>query len=256
MKLSVIIPAYNDAVGVLSALNSLQQFQKFPRSEIEYLVQDDASPQVFMSAVVNEALASVERNLQNKGFGGNCNAGAARAQGDVLFFVNQDIFGVPEFSHGWDVALLSAFDNPNVAIVGPKLLFPNGAIQSCGGEFDGFRQPFHRCLGYANPFYEEVNTPRPVRWVTGAALAIRRIWWDKAGGFNPIYGRGYFEDVHLCLEVWFKGGIIWYEPTCTLIHRVGSTGGNPDFGRNARLFRDLWAMRIEPDTMQVKVRYW
>lgn len=196
--------------------------------------------------------------MANGGFAVNCNAGAVRATGDVLFFVNQDVYAVQEWSQSWDAAILEPFNDPKVGIVGARLLTPIGTIQSAGGVFDTAAQPVHRCLGYSNPHHPEVATPREVEWVTGAALAIRRDLWIQLGGFDTIYERGYFEDVDICMRAREAGLSVWYEPRCTLFHAVGSTGGNPRFAANARLWRDRWVYsgKVKAGTTLATIRYW
>ncbi len=256
MNLSIIIPAYNDLAATLNCLNSLQATTSSDGHQ--WLVQDDASPAMNFMACVPSSIASVARNIENQGFPGNCNAGASRAQEEILLFVNQDVFAVPHLNVGWDTALLMAFDDPQVGIVGARLLFPDGSIQSAGGFFDAKCQPFHRCIGYSNPDYAEVNTPMTVQWVTGAALAIRKALFEQLGGFDTAYGRGYYEDVDLCVKAQLTGFKIWYEPRCTLIHSVGSTGGNPDFMQNAKLFKQRWVDSgvVRPDVQYVRERMW
>ena len=254
--ISVIIPAYNDGVGVMTALNSLQVTATAPQ---QYLVQDDASPQLICSAVVPPAVASVERNERNLGFPGNCNAGARRAKGDILLFLNQDVYAVPDLSTGWDQALIEAFSDPDIGIVGPRLLFPDGRIQSAGGLYDAKCQPYHRCIGYTDHDHHEVSTPRDVSWTTGAALAIRRWLFEDIGGFATDYVDGYFEDVDLCCRVRYERHMrVRYEPRATLIHSVGSTGGNPYFSDNARLWYQRWvdSKQVTPDTSGVYERFW
>ena len=257
MRLSVIIPAFNDLAAVLNCLNSLQALAS-RRVEIEFLVQDDNSPNVLFQAAIPQLVASVERNPVNLGFAGNVNRAAQRATGDYLFIVNQDVFGVPGWSEHWDIALLNTFIcNPQVGIVAPRLLFPNGSIQSAGGLIDAGLAPYHRCLGYSNPHTPEVSTPRELAWATGAALAIRRNVWDKLGGFDARY-RMYFEDAALCLRARELGYLVQYQPACTLIHSVGSTGGSPHFGASARLFKSEWVDtgKLKPDTAGQFVKYW
>jgi GT2 family glycosyltransferase len=253
VKLSVIVPAYNNLPDVMTCLNSLFMLRV---SDVEFLVQDDASSDYLGLGVIPQVMASCQRNEVNLGFGGNCNAGAARASGDVLFFVNQDCFAVDGWSNGWDAHLLEAFNDGNVGVVGARLLFPDGSVQNAGGGFDGGKAPYHRYLGYSNPHCEEVATPCEVQWTTGAALAVRRDLFEKVGGFDPVYGRGYFEDVDTCLKIRQLGFKVWYEPRCTLIHKVGQSGGNPAFRQNALTFIQRWRDTIEADTNAVKVRYW
>lgn len=217
-----------------------------------------------MQILVPPMIARVIRNETNLGFAGNCNMGAGAAQGDVLFFVNQDIFGAETdsdglpFSQNWDIALMNAFEDAQVGVVGAKLLFPDGKVQNAGGKFDGHAQPFHVGLGYSNHRYHEVNTPQEVSWTTGAALAIRRNLFTQVGGFDMGYIRGYFEDVDLCLKAREAGFKVWYQPTCQLVHGVGSTGGNPHFMQNAKRFYDVWVAtgKVKPDVQAVRERWW
>lgn len=260
MKLAVIIPAYNHLPEVMTCLNSLRSLAT--GSATTFHVQDDASPEVFHPACIPPDVASCARNAQNVGFAANCNAGAreaiARYAPDVLFFCNQDVQGVWDWSHGWDTALLQAFDGEQVGVVGARLLFPSGQIQNAGGVFDNLSQPAHRCLGWSNPNAAECSTPRDVEWTTGAAIAIQTTLFQHIGGFDERYERGYFEDVDLAMRARQAGSRIWYEPRCTLIHAVGSTGGSPYFAANARRFKAQWvdSGKVKAGTLAAVQRFW
>ena len=255
MKLSVIIPAYNHLADILVCINSLKAFSV--TTDWETIVQDDASPEYIGPMVIPPGIAVCQRNEHNLGFGQNCNSGAARAHGDVLLFVNQDVFAVPGWSNGWDSILLSAFADASIGIVGPRLLFLNLSVQSAGGLFDAHGQPFHPCLGYSNPHHPDVSTPKVVSWVTGAALAVRRELFYAVGGFDPVY-KAYFEDVDLSMKVREAGFKVWYEPRATLIHQTGSTGGSPYFMQSAQTFKQRWVDtgKIQQDSYAVKERFW
>lgn len=258
MKISVIIPAFDNLPAVLTCLNSLRALAADP-ANIEWLVQDDASPNVLLPALIPPEVASVERNESNLGFAPNCNRAAKRATGDVLFFVNQDVYGVPQVSRGWDAALRAAFEgDPQIGVVGARLLFPNGTVQSAGGGIDGACQPYHPCLGWGDVNHPQVATSRECQWVTGAAIAVRRETWQAVVGFDPAYERGYFEDVDLCFKAREKGWAVVYEPAVTLIHSVGSTGGNPLFMRNATLWKQRWAdtRKAKAEVPTIMVRFW
>lgn len=254
MRLSVIIPAYNDVQAVLTCLSSLQAMAG---GKVQYHVQDDASPSAMFPAIIPGQVASVSRNARNLGFAGNCNAGAAHALGEVLVFVNQDVQAVYSHSLGWDYALAAAFSERDVGIVGARLLFPNGHVQNAGGVFDAAGQPAHRCLGWSNIQHPDIATPQDVQWTTGALLAIRREAFDALGGFDTVY-RMYFEDVDLCLRARDAGWRVRYEPRCTLIHPAGSTGGSVHFAASARTFRKRWldSGKLKPGTLMPTARYW
>lgn len=264
MKLAVIIPAYNHLDDVMSALNSLRALRAC--DETFFHVQDDCSPNVLFPACIPPEIASVARNAQNVGFAANCNAGAREAifmhQPDVLLFCNQDIQAVPQWSQGWDAALLNTFrfddDHERIGIVGARLLFDSGAVQNAGGVFDQFSQPMHRCLGWSNPNVGAPSEAADVEWTTGAALAVQTTLFQHLNGFDERYARGYFEDVDLCLRAKQAGARIRYAPACTFIHRVGSTGGSPYFRANALRFKQQWVDSgiVKAGTLTPTVRYW
>jgi GT2 family glycosyltransferase len=250
MRLSVIIPAYNHLDKVLRTVQSVLHTTDRQRTEV--LVQDDASPEYDGPTVLGPMC---KRSMQNLGFGGNCNEGAKRARGDVLLFLNQDCWPIQT---GWDEKLLDFFELESQAgIAGPTLLFPDGRVQFAGGAFDVACQPYHVALGAENPDWEPIATPRKVGWVTGAALAVRRVVWDQLGGFDAVY-KAYFEDVDLCVRAQLHGWDVWHRPNIRFYHSVGSTGGSPHFMDSARTFKARYvdSGMITPDCHFMMVRYW
>lgn len=250
-SLSVIIPVYKRLDQAAVCLESLYLTAHAPE-EIEFLAQIDPCPDFLEPAVNLRALA--ERNDSQLGFAANCNRAAMKATGDVLFFVNQDIYATDDLGRGWDLSILAPFEDPEVGITGARLLFPNRRVQSAGGLFDAKAQPFHRAFGLRDLGDGEVSTPCDVSWITGAALAIRAGLFSP--GFDESYVGGYFEDVDLCVRVTSRGYRIRYEPRCTLIHRVGSAGGSTRIGANALLFKKKWQEHITPDVDQIIERFW
>jgi GT2 family glycosyltransferase len=251
MKLSVIIPAYNCLPAVIACVNALMATTDHTTTEI--LIQDDASPEYDGPALLGSLC---QRNAVNLGFNRNCVAGAARANGEVLMFLNQDCVAL---TPSWDALLLATFDAlPEVGIIGPTLLFPDGRIQSVGGIFDAFRQPSHFALGFSNPDWELFKTPRAVSWITGAAFAVRRTLWDQLDGFDPAYSPSYFEDADFCVRANLAGFRTLHQPAIRFTHSVGSTGGSPSLRRNARLFRQRWVETgiIQPDVQAVREGFW
>ena len=259
MRLAVVIPAYEKLADVLHCLNSLRALAT-DANTIGWLVQDDCSPSVNFPICIPQEIASTVRNERNLGFAANSNIGVWNAikifQPDIVLVLNQDVYGVNEWSLGWNESLLSAFDDPAVGIAAPRLLFPDNRIQSVGGVYDSAAQPTHRALGWSNP--RAFDEPEDVEWATGAALAIRTGLFTHLHGFDEGYERGYFEDVSLCIRAREAGARIRYQPTCTLIHSVGSTGGSPYFQKNAMRFKNEFvdSGRVKRGTLTPTARYW
>lgn len=253
--ISVIIPAYQHTPMVLRALASLQAKQM--SEPVEYIVSDDCSPEP-MQPFIPASAARYIRTPENLGFAGNCNFAAKHAQGDILFFVNQDTYTVDGLSDGWNAQLRMAFDDSQVGVVGARLLTPDGRIQSAGGAFDAACQPFHPYLGWSYLDHRLINHLEERSWVTGAALAVRRWVFEQVGGFGSEYGKAYFEDVDICLKVRQMGLRVMYDPSVTLVHTVGSCGGSPNFMKSATAFKKKWVdtKLIEPEVPYLAERYW
>lgn len=152
-------------------------------------------------------------NPTNVGFGAACNQGAYWAAGDILVFLNNDTEPKP----GWLAPLISRVAG-GAAIVGSKLVYPDGRIQHAGVwlERDG-----DGVLVARN--YQEARPAGPVEAVTGACLAIRRDVFIKLGGFDDGYLNGY-EDVDLCLTARDAGLEVFYEPASVVMHHESASG--------------------------------
>jgi GT2 family glycosyltransferase len=168
----------------------------------------------------------LQRNLN---FAGGCNAGAARARGDVLVFLNNDTEVVP----GALEALVAQVAEPGVAIAGPRLLFGDGTIQHAGVAF------LRNALGVMpqHVFHHQDGMLPAARGtyeldcVTGACLVVRRDVFEQLGGFDEGYRNG-LEDVDLCLRVRMAGHRIVYRGDIAFVHAEGASRGAGS---------DLWA---------------
>jgi hypothetical protein len=110
MRVSVIVPVYNDGQNLRHALAAVFRSSHLPH---EVIVVDDGS-----AAPVDEVTAAFDCTLvrlwPNRGVGPARNAGAARASGDVLFFTDSDVLIAPD-TIATGVSALR--DRPDVAAV-------------------------------------------------------------------------------------------------------------------------------------------
>lgn len=165
--------------------------------------------------------------LANRGFGASANAGAAQLAGDHVVVANADV----TFSRDAAAAFARSFADPRVGIVGPLVLYPDGTRQhSARQELSGVAAIAHAALGLwwpSNPWtrrYRGADLPagecRPVDWVSGCCLAVRRNVFEQLGGFDP----GFFlfmEDVDLAHRVRAAGYQVMFDPSVSVVHRVG-----------------------------------
>lgn len=155
----------------------------------------------------------------NYGYGSACNAGAAEARAPLLLLLNSDV--VPA-GRGWLTPLLDALaGSPQLAAVGPKLLFANGALQHAGLFFERPDQgDWHNSHYYKGlpRYFPAAQQAREVPGITGAAFCVRRAAYRAVGGISTDYVVGDYEDSDLCLRLRADGGGIGYVPATELYH--------------------------------------
>lgn len=233
---SIIIPVWNKVELTRQCLVALG-----PATEdvsFELIVIDnystDTTPE-FLASLGGDV--QVITNGENLGFAKACNQGAKVATGDYLVFLNNDTIPLK----GWLSALVREVQtNPDVAVVGSKLLYEDGKVQHAGVAIDRTNlTPYHIYAGFAGD-HPAVNKRRELNAVTGACLLIRRSIFSELGGFDEEFMNG-FEDVDLCLKVREQQGRIIYQPASVLYHLESQTPGRKlHDATNARRLNQRW----------------
>ncbi len=178
--------------------------------------------------------------LSNVGYGRGVNAGVAALppEVDAVIAANADVRFMPGAVEALVAVLVS---EPDVAIVGPRVRYPDGTHQASARRSPDVRTALaHAAVGWfapGNPAtrrYHALDLTGPgvteacdVDWVSGCALAIRRSELEQVGGFDPGF-QLFMEDVDLCRRFRSVGRRVRFEPAALVIHRVGaSTGHRP-----------------------------
>jgi GT2 family glycosyltransferase len=221
---SVIIPVINDAQWVVQCVSSCRRFLP-AGAAVEILVVDDGTRD---RAVLEELQqASTEMgfqllyNHQNLGFSATVNHGMRNARGRYVVLCNNDIV----FFQPWLEALEKAFAaDPELGILGARLLFPNGSIQHAGVDKVPGQLVWHHVYGGWPGDHPRVNESRYVWSVTGALFAVRRDVLRQLGGFSTAYSTAY-EDLDYCLHAWSRGVRVGYCAALAAYHQEGGTRG-------------------------------
>ncbi len=206
VKVSVIVISYNTREMTLECLRALADDMKGMPWEL--WVVDNASSDGSAEAVKETfPEARVIVNEHNAGFGAANNQAIRQAQGQYLLLVNSDAFVQP----GAVEALVSHLDaHPGVAVVGPKLLNPDGSLQqSCYRFPSPVRAVFeHLLLTAAFPNHPLLgdyrdwphDAARDVDFVIGACMLIRRESLHQTGVFDEDFFM-YAEETDLCYRL-------------------------------------------------------
>jgi len=212
MKASVIVLSWNGMDYLEDCLNAVLS-QDYP--DFEVIVVDNGSTDGSADFVAQHfprvRLICNERNL---GFAAGNNVGLRAAVGDVLVLLNQDTV----VRTGWLTALVKALKDKAVGVAGCKILYPDGkTIQHAGGWIEWpLGVPHH--YGRGEQDTGQWDVPRPVEYVTGAAMAFRRDVLERVGFLDEEFWPGYFEDTDFCLRARKVGYEIWYTPDAVLTH--------------------------------------
>jgi GT2 family glycosyltransferase len=222
--------------------------------DAEVVVVDNASRD--NSAAVAEAFSNtngnstgssirVIRNLENRGYARAMNQALVGARTEVLIALNPDTVPPPGSLRAL-VEFLRA--NPDVGLVAPRLLFPDGSLQRSVHRMPSLR--LATIMGFvplswrkgrigeewwlegsSDHLYERIVD---VDWVIGAVHAIRTAALEG----HPAYSERWFmyvEDLDLCARMHASGHRVVLDGEVTVTH-VGNVAGDLAWGerRDAR----------------------
>jgi GT2 family glycosyltransferase len=172
------------------------------------------------------------------------NAGAGAAAGDLLLFLNDDTELIEPGSIGEMAAVLQ---QPDVAMVGAKLLYADGTLQHAGHVFPGLAS--HALLGYPGDHpgpYRMAIVARECSGATAAAAMMRADVFREIGGFDEALPHN-FNDVDLSFRMRAAGYRIVWTPHASWYH-FESASRDPATADDERdLLLARWRDRIEHD---------
>lgn len=234
---AIVIPTYGDPSLVRDAVRSIRATTK--RNLVRVIVSDDGSaPEHVAGLKAIEGIDELVLHQTQSGFAANSNRGLSKVRPDEdAVLLNSDIVAPDP----WLEALQhAAYRFREVGIVGPKLLYPDGTIQSAGS----LRNPDapewwdHRFRGKPEDF-GPANVPQPQLAMTGAALYVKRACLDDIGLLDEGYGMAY-EDIDWCLRAWEAGWQVTYAPGSVLIHHESKTRGMVQGEREIASQKRFW----------------
>ncbi|HEX3047080.1 MAG TPA: glycosyltransferase family 2 protein, partial [Bacillota bacterium] len=184
---------------------------------IDNASQDGSVTYIRSLAGINSIL-----NRVNRGYGAACNQGILRGQGQYLVLLNSDIQVTP----GWLPPLVKILqDNPRAALVGPRLVTPDGFIAGAGvvGTYShpiiqGWGEPDEAC---------RYNKIQEVISISGCCMMLRRGLLPALGLFDEDYFH-YFEETDYCYRARLQGFKVIYCPNSVVIHHVNGSCRNLD----------------------------
>ncbi len=233
-------------VMIVDAVRSVVELSTYPNYEI-VLVADTATP----TAVLRDLKTIAGDRLRVIPFDGpfnfsaKMNLGAARAQGDLLLLLNDDVEIV---SPDWIETMTALALIADVGMVGAKLLFEDGTIQHLGHLYEG-GEVTHVAGGAPADWPGPVGDllmEREVSGVTAACALVRRDVFEEVGGLSPALPIN-FNDVDLSLKITASGYRILITPFAVLYHFESKTRLRSVTAHEVGTLRRRWDHRLVLD---------
>ena len=202
----------------------LKSVPKHARRLVEVIVVDDASPDPTAKRFASVTGVRFERNAQNLGFIGTCNARRrARAR---------RVPGVPQQRHDRHCGLARcaaatcSTRMPDAGLVGAKLSIRTAACRKRAASSSATAR---RGTTAATTIRTSPSTiPARSRLLLGRGLAIPRELFRELGGFDTRYAPAYYEDTDLRSPCAPPAARSYYQPACDDRPLRGQTSGTDD----------------------------
>lgn len=229
MDLSIIIVNYNTRDLTNQTIDSI--IINTQGINYEIIVADNSTDRRQQCNYENEKVKVYK--IENHGFGHGCNAGAKKAQGKYLLFLNSDTL-IHDNSLFKCVNYIN--NNVNIGVLGARILLEDGTLDhGCKRGFPTPSAAFYYYIGldrkfpdskkygvYRQTFLKE-NKTNEVDSVSGAFLMISKDLFNDINGFDETFFM-YGEDLDLCYRVKEKGYKVIYYADAVITHLKGQSG--------------------------------
>lgn len=250
-RVTVIVPSTLRQPHSLSCIQSILTGTDYPAMDLHVVVMQAGEldhPQQAAAETLRRHPNAVVETLAASSFNFSTanNHVAARTQGDLILLLNDDVSPTRPDWLRWMVAFTA---DPNIGVVGARLLYPDGKVQH-GGVIMGLAglcEHAHRFLPRNDPGYmSRAILAQELSVVTAACMLVRRDVFEQVGGLDEGYPSA-FNDVDLALRIGEAGYSVIYAPQAELYHHELQTYGSHYAGereafqaREVARFRSRW----------------
>lgn len=216
---SIIIVNWNERELLRECLTSIKDHTDYPNFNV--IVVDNSSTDSSVEMIHRDfSWVKLIKNqipyfatANNKGI-----KQALREGADYVFLLNND---TKVIHSDWLAKMVEIAEaDPNVGIVGCKLIYPDGRIQHAGGAIS-VMGTFHHGEGRPdNGIYDEI---KEVDYVTGAAFMIKKQVLQQIGLLDERFSPVFYEETDYCVRSRRAGYRTVYNSRTTIVHYHGIT---------------------------------
>lgn len=204
---SIVIPSKDNVEVLKSCIRSIYRHTTYPHFEI--IVVDNGSTaqaRMLLQNFQEECAFTYLYEPMPFNFSKMCNLGAAKAQGEYLLLLNDDM-EVIEDCKDWLERMVGQAMQRHVGAVGAKLLYPDSTLIQHVGITNTISGPGHKLKGMDDRkacYYGRNRLIYDMIGVTAACLLLRMKVYKALGGLYEGL-RVAYNDVDLCFRLCEKG---------------------------------------------------
>lgn len=229
VDLSIIITSFNTRNLTDKCLKSI--YSSDPKNSYEIFVVDNASSDGSVNMVLEKyPRVNLIKNKDNLGFAKANNQALRICQGRYVLLLNSD---TEILNNPLDVMIEFMNNHPEVGMINPKLVYPNGNLQPSPSKLLTFwRGAVWEMIFWQTPLYRlfpvnhkyrafekgrDYNKVTQIEWARGAFLMIRKEVIEEIGLLDENFFFGYEEcDYNIRAEQ--NGWKRFYVPEAVVIH--------------------------------------
>jgi len=226
--LTIIIVNWNNKKILQDCLESIYNTQV--NYSYEIIVVDNNSEDGSVELIKNKFVDVILiENNNNFGFAKANNQAIKIAKTDYILLLNNDTIITQNDCFGNMVRFMQK--TPGVGVLGCKLLYPDGTLQSVGGKYTSAWEIFKNQILFIKTLKrfrknnKKDNVFKKVECVSGACLLTRREVFEKVGMLKEDYFM-YGEDIEFCYRANKAGWETGVLTDKSIIHLLGKTTEN------------------------------
>jgi GT2 family glycosyltransferase len=227
--IDIVIVNYKSTYYLLKCLKSV--FDSIRDTPVSIFVHDNNSKNGVDRVSTAFPKVHLTKNIFNMGFSKAANKGLKQGTAPYVLILNPDTI----IKDGFFESILQYIENnPDIGIVGPKILNTDGSLQGSARAFPTPCMVFFGRNSFLTRWFpnnwisrksilstgSDGVTPMTVDWLSGACMLIRRTAVDEVGLLDEQFFM-YWEDVDLCKRMWDNGWKVAYFPQASIVHHVG-----------------------------------
>lgn len=230
-SLDILIVNYHATDELLNCLETV--YANPININVNVLIYDNNSHDDVSRITSKYPQACLIKSRKNKGFSKGVNCLIERSKAPYIMLLNPDTIA---FEGLFDKALEYMDKNPDVGIVGPKVINNDRSTQGSARSFPSLSTAFFGRTSAITKLFPNNRISRAniltlgsdgekiieVDWVSGACMVVRRKAVEEIGGLDERFFM-YWEDADWCKRMWAAEWKVIYNPQFKIMHHVGGS---------------------------------